>query len=31
MHQEKYDEALKLFQTVLTKQPDNSLARRSHM
>src|SRR3954469_4666906 len=27
MHQEKYDEALKLFQTVLTKQPDNSLAR----
>lgn len=27
MHQEKYDEALKLFQAVLTKQPDNSLAR----
>jgi tetratricopeptide (TPR) repeat protein len=27
MHQEKYDEALNLFQTVLTKQPDNSLAR----
>jgi len=27
MHQEKYDEALKLFQTVLGKQPDNSLAR----
>ena len=27
MHQEKYDEALKVFQGVLTKQPDNSLAR----
>jgi tetratricopeptide (TPR) repeat protein len=27
MHQEKYDEALKLFQAVLAKQPDNSLAR----
>jgi len=27
MHQEKYDEALKLFQTVLVNQPDNSLAR----
>jgi tetratricopeptide (TPR) repeat protein len=27
MHQEKYDEALKLFQNVLSKQPDNSLAR----
>ena len=27
MHQEKYDEALKVFQNVLSKQPDNSLAR----
>jgi tetratricopeptide (TPR) repeat protein len=27
MHQEKYDEALKVFQSVLSKQPDNSLAR----
>jgi tetratricopeptide (TPR) repeat protein len=27
MHQEKYDEALKVFQAVLVKQPDNSLAR----
>jgi tetratricopeptide (TPR) repeat protein len=27
MHQEKYDEALKVFQGVLSKQPDNSLAR----
>jgi tetratricopeptide (TPR) repeat protein len=27
MHQEKYDEALKVFQAVLSKQPDNSLAR----
>ena len=27
MHQEKYDEALKVFQAVLAKQPDNSLAR----
>ena len=27
MHQEKYDEALRVFQAVLSKQPDNSLAR----
>jgi tetratricopeptide (TPR) repeat protein len=27
MHQEKYDEALGLFQAVLARQPDNSLAR----
>jgi tetratricopeptide (TPR) repeat protein len=27
MHQEKYDEALRVFQAVLAKQPDNSLAR----
>ena len=27
MHQEKYDEALRVFQAVLVKQPDNSLAR----
>jgi tetratricopeptide (TPR) repeat protein len=27
MHQEKYDEALRVFQNVLLKQPDNSLAR----
>ena len=27
MHQEKYDEALRVFQAVLGKQPDNSLAR----
>jgi tetratricopeptide (TPR) repeat protein len=27
MHQEKYDEALKTFQAVLIRQPDNSLAR----
>ncbi|MEO5568482.1 MAG: tetratricopeptide repeat protein [Gemmatimonadaceae bacterium] len=27
MHQEKYDEALRTFQAVLSKQPDNSLAR----